>query len=52
MQKMENKMISKTVKLSKDQEKELLDIAEVNLGDRNFSAYVKWSIGKLKNVKP
>ena len=45
-------MISKTVKLSKDQEKELLDIAEANLGDRNFSAYVKWSIGKLKNVKP
>ncbi len=52
MQKMENKMVSKTVKLSKDQETDLLDIAEANLGDRNFSAYVKWSIGKLKNVKP
>lgn len=49
---MENKMISKTVKLSKDQENELLNIAETNLGTRNFSAYVKWSIGKLKNVKP
>lgn len=49
---MENKIISKTVKLTADQEKELLDIAETNLGDRNFSAYVKWSIGKLKNVKP
>ena len=52
MQKMENKMVSKTVKLTENQEKELLDIAEANLGDRNFSAYVKWSIGKLKNVKP
>lgn len=49
---MKDKMISKTVKLTPKQEKELLDIAEVNLGDRNFSAYVKWSIGKLKNVKP
>lgn len=45
-------MVSKTVKLTENQEKELLDIAETNLGSRNFSAYVKWSIGKLKNVKP
>lgn len=49
---MDIKMISKTVKLTADQERELLNIAEANLGDRNFSAYVKWSIGKLKNVKP
>lgn len=49
---MENKIVLKTVKLTVKQEKELLDIAELNLGDRNFSAYVKWSIGKLKNVRP
>lgn len=49
---MESRMISKTVKLTKEQENDLLNIAEINLGDRNFSAYVKWSIGKLKNVKP
>ena len=29
-------MVSKTVKLTENQEKELLDIAELNLGDRNF----------------
>ena len=49
---MENKIVHKTVKITEKQEKELLDIAELNLGQRNFSAYVKWSIGKLKNVKP
>lgn len=42
----------KTVQLTVEQEKELLDIAEKNLGSRSFSAYVKWSIGKLKNVNP
>lgn len=52
MQNMENKMVVKTVKLTEIQEKELMDIAEANLGDRNFSAYVRWSIGKLKNVRP
>lgn len=46
------KLRSKTVQLTAEQEKELLDIAEKNLGNRNFSAYVKWSIGKLKNVNP
>ena len=45
---MENKMVSKTVKLTENQEKELLDIAELNLGDRNFLGYVKWSIRKIK----